>query len=383
MFHKIKPIIIIAITFIIIILTVQFRGIASYFMMVFHSSRDYILEIEPINQSVKNITIDRENKLLFRVIVRDFMGNKVPRVRISAYEENSLGDVVPRYSTTDKDGECLVTYIPPKMTNENIEKLKNNIPIKANIITKIHKNKGQKNLEIGIKNIPIVYVHGYRESKNVFVSMNNYFEKKGFEGNFFSYDSNDKIENSAYELSNFLKEIRLKYLEKGLKVKSFYLICHSMGGLVTRYYTCSDVYWKSRDVNKLIFISTPHKGSHIASLGESIYDDDGIKDLQPDGKLLNEEFPKLFNRGLNNTIQTANILGQYDEVVEFDSASLEDWNIKTEVYNIGDNTLNVNNILNGSFIWASNHNNILSNTKIFEHLEEMLYKDLSLPAYIN
>lgn len=382
MLYRLKPMLMIVVVIFILLLTVPFRGIISYFMLMINSSKDYILEINTVTQNVKDITFDEENKLLLLVSVRDFMGNKVPRVSVDTYEENSLGEITPRHGITNKNGECLVTYIPPKMTNDNIEKLKNNVPIKANIITSIHNKRNKKNIEVGIKNIPIVYVHGYREGKNVFVSMNNYFEKKGFLGKFFSYESDDRIGNSANELGEFLEDSRLKYLNEGIKVKSFNLICHSMGGLVARCYTCSDQYWKSYDVKKLIFISTPHKGSHIASLGESLYDDLGLKDLKPDSNFINKELPLLFNKGLNNTIQTANILGQYDEVVEFDSASLEDWNIKTEVYNVGDNTLNVNSIMNGTFINALNHKNILSNTRIFERLEEMLYRDLPLPIFV-
>ena len=171
-------------------------------------------------------------------------------------------------------------------------------------------------------------------------------------------------------------------MERGLKVKSFNIICHSMGGLVARYYTCSDRYWISNDINKMIFIATPHKGSHIASIGASIYDDYGIRDLQPDSDLLNKILPRMFNKGLNSTIQTANILGQYDEVVTFDSASLEEWDIKTEVYNVGENNLTVDSILKGKFMPALNHENILSNTKVFERIEEMLYQDLKFPAYL-
>ena len=383
MSYKLKPIVMITVVVFIVLLTIPFNSMVSCFKMVFYNTRDYILNVEVVNQNIKDITIDEDNRLLLRVSVKDFMGNSVMGVRVDTYEENGVGKVVPKYSTTDKNGECLVTYIPPKLTDENIEKLKNNVPIKANIISTICKKKIEKNLEIGIKNIPIVYVHGYREGRGIFVSMDNYFEEKGFESIFFSYNSKDKISDSANELSDFLKKSRQEYLEKGLKVKSFYLICHSMGGVVARYYTCSDKYWEANDVKKVIFISTPHKGSHIAALGEGLYDDSGIKDLNPGSKLLNEDFNNLFNKGLNNTIQTANILGQYDEVVGIDSASLEEWNIKTEVYNVGDNSLNVNSILDGTFVDAPNHKNILSNTKVFERLEEMLYKDLFFPTYIN
>jgi hypothetical protein len=136
------------------------------------------------------------------------------------------------------------------------------------------------------------------------------------------------------------------------------------------------------DVNKLVFLSTPHKGSHVAPIGASLYDDDGVRDLQPDSKLIEKEFPSMFNKGLNNKIATLNILGQYDEVVAFDAASLDEWGIKTELYNVGKNSLTINSILDGSFISAENHKNILSNNKVFGRVEEFLEKGGNFPIYL-
>ena len=355
---------------------------ASYIKSALSQNRNYILEIKTVSPNINSITCDSNNKLLLTVSVKDFMGNPVSKVRINTAVANGIGEVFPKYGLTDDDGDCIVTYVPPAIKQSDVEKFKNNIPIKASISSSIAKVNITRTFEIAIKPIPIVYIHGYQESKNVFTSMDNYLVKSGFESGFFSYDSNEGVELSAYDLAKFLEESRLYYLDRGLQVKSFNIICHSMGGLVARYYTCSDKYWVSNDVNKLIFIATPHKGSHIASIGASIYDDYGIRDLQPDSDLINKIFPKLFNKGLNSTIQTANILGQYDEVVSFDSASLEEWDIKTEVYNVGENNLTVDSILKGTFMPALNHENILSNTKVFERIEEMLYQDLKFPTYL-
>jgi hypothetical protein len=88
----------------------------------------------------------------------------------------------------------------------------------------------------------------------------------------------------------------------------------------------------------------------------------------------------LFRPLLSSTIQTGSILGQYDEVVTSESASLDEWNIKTELFNVGENNLTMNKLLNGDLLEASNHKNVLFNKKVFEKIEEMLKKDLSYPS---
>lgn len=382
MLKKIKPLLCIIIVFVAVLLTVPFRSVTTYIKSALNSNKNYILEVNTVSPNIKSITCDPNNKLLVLVSVRDFMGKPIPRIKVDNKVENGVGEISPQYGVTDEDGNCLITYTPPELSNKNIDKFKNNIPLNAIISSSIPKANTKKSLEIGIKRIPIVYIHGYQESKNVFNSMDNYLTKMGFESGFFSYDSNEGVETSAELFAKFLEESRTYYLDKGLKVQSFDVICHSMGGLVARYYTCSDNYWKASDVNKLIFIATPHKGSHIASIGASIYDDLGIRDLQPDSQVIKEEFPKMFNKGLNSTIQTANILGEYDEVVTFDSSSLDEWDIKTEIYNVGDSNLSVDGILKGTFMSALNHKNILSNTKVFNRIEDMLYKDLKYPTYL-
>ena len=87
---------------------------------------------------------------------------------------------------------------------------------------------------------------------------------------------------------------------------------------------------------------------------------------------------------MNGSHQSAFVVQPISSVPShaFDSASLEEWDIKTEVYNVGENNLTVDSILKGTFMPALNHENILSNTKVFERIEEMLYQDLKFPTYL-
>jgi hypothetical protein len=102
----------------------------------------------------------------------------------------------------------------------------------------------------------------------------------------------------------------------------------------------------------------------------------------PDGNFLANILSAMFNKGLNSGIQTANIAVEYDEVVDQDSTSLDDWRIKTEVFNVGGNNFSVNNLLNGNLAQATNHKSILSNKKVFERVFEMLSTQLEYPKKI-
>ncbi|MBP5427492.1 MAG: alpha/beta hydrolase [Clostridiales bacterium] len=382
MFNKLKPIFVILIATIIVVVTIPFKSVVLQFVSAMLHNRDYILDIGTISPNVKYVTCDPKNKIFLLITVRDFRGNVVPRARVDLNVRDGVGTVSQKHVVTDGNGECIVTYIPPSITDDSVSPLFEGQDLDALVCAKLYKGKKEKQLKFGIRRIPIVYVHGYQENKDIFNSMSNYFEEKGYIGEFFSYDSSQKVENNAKDIAKFLEELKMKYLNEGLKVKSFDVVCHSMGGLVVRYYTCSSLYWEANDINKIVFISTPHKGSPVAQIGISLYDDDGVKDLEPEGELIGEKFPSMFNKGLNNKIETLNMLGQYDEVVAFDAASLDEWGIKTELYNVGENNLTINSLLDGSFISAENHKNILSNMKVFKRIEEFLNRREKTPIYL-
>lgn len=152
---------------------------------------------------------------------------------------------------------------------------------------------------------------------------------------------------------------------------------------MARYYSASKNYLKNDDINKIIFLSVPHKGSVLASIGEEYFNDRSIKELVPDNELFVNIFPNTINSGLNSSIQIGNLLSQYDEVVTDESASLDKWGIKTEIFNVGENNFTVNNLLNGNILDAPNHKGILNNNMVFNRIVEMLNTDLPYPAVIN
>jgi len=103
------------------------------------------------------------------------------------------------------------------------------------------------------------------------------------------------------------------------------------------------------------------------------------KDLIPYSDLFGKILPGMSNKGLNHTIQVGSILGQFDEVVSPESASLEEWNIKTDIFNVGESNFTVDNLFNGNIMEATNHKNILNNKKVFEKVNAMLTSNLAYP----
>ncbi len=63
----------------------------------------------------------------------------------------------------------------------------------------------------------------------------------------------------------------------------------------------------------------------------------------------------MINEGLNSSIQVGNIYSQYDEVVTLESAGLDEWNIKTEIFSVEENKFTMDNLLDGSILEAPNH----------------------------
>jgi hypothetical protein len=193
------------------------------------------------------------------------------------------------------------------------------------------------------------------------------------------YDSGKGVASGAVQLDHFLTGLTSSYAKQGILAYSFNVIAHSMGGLVARYYSCSSEYISKDNISKIIFISTPQKGSPFASLGLKYYKDRGIYDLAPDSELFTKTFASMINQGLNYKIRTASILGQYDEVVSAESANLDKWGIRTEMFNVGESNFTVDKLLTGKIVEAANHKLVLDNLKVYRRAEEMLLSDLPYP----
>ncbi|MEG6614677.1 alpha/beta fold hydrolase [Pseudoclostridium thermosuccinogenes] len=336
------------------------------------------LSLSLVNPGIGILTADPENKLILKAEVRDSSGMPVQYARILLTSDNDFGSLYPEDVRTNKFGEAIVTYSPPEYDSKNFSDGYAEAVIRASI----DDTDISEAVKVKITRTPVVMIHGYQSNGDIFENLMGYLNSKGYECIPFNYDSIKGIAHGSGELKDFLQQQKLVYLSKGIQVGRFDLIAHSMGGLVARYYTCSREYIKNHDVKKIIFISVPHKGSPIASLGAEYFEGQGILDLIPDNPLFTHILPSMINKGLNNTIQTGNIIAQYDEVVGITNASLDEWGIKTELFNLGKSNITVDDILNGTLVQAPIHKGILSNKKVFEKILFMLENKLPYPKLI-
>ncbi len=382
MFEKLKFWIIVFFALLIIFFIIPADDLADYFKYNLYSKNDLKLNLVQINPKVSVLAADPSNGLVLRAEVRDSQGEPVPMAYVTFSVDEGLGEVYPSGIRSDRYGQCLVTYRPPAYLTFDYEWSENpGMPLKKVTINAVLSGKDiRASVDINLTNTPVVYVHGYQETGYIFDNMKEYLDERGFMGSALTYKSENGVASAAKELGEFLKEQKDYYLSRGIQAGKFDIIAHSMGGLVARFYTCSQEYINRDDVRKIIFISVPHKGSPLASLGAGYFKDQAVRDMIVDNNLFKNIFPSMINRGLNHKIQVGNIIGLYDEVVSLESAGLDEWRIDTEIFNVGENSINMDSILKGTIMEASVHKNILNNRKVFEAVQRMLSTDLPCPA---
>ncbi|GAE88907.1 PGAP1-like alpha/beta domain-containing protein [Acetivibrio straminisolvens] len=378
--HKVRNRkIFITVILVLFLIFVHFEHIYVFFFKTFYNKSNLNIYLSLINSQVDSISSEPTNKVYLKAVVRDANGNQIPYIEVNFESTKDIGTVHPGKAITDRQGECFVTYVPEHYYNLGFDTNPQPIDISASIAgTGINST-----VKLNLVPVPIVFVHGYRETEDVFDNLSEFISSKGYACTSLSYDSTLGVEYGAKELELFLQNQKQEFLNQGILVGKFDLIVHSMGGLVARYYSASKNYLKNDDINKIIFLSVPHKGSVLASIGEEYFNDRSIKELVPDNELFVNIFPNTINSGLNSSIQIGNLLSQYDEVVTDESASLDKWGIKTEIFNVGENNFTVNNLLNGNILDAPNHKGILNNNMVFNRIVEMLNTDLPYPAVIN
>ncbi len=376
MFEKFKVWFFLAISALLLIYIITSHSVLGKTVQAFHSDKVAFVTLSKVNSSINTISADPSNRLALEVYTAAADGSPASDVDVS-FNIDGGGSISPGKVKTGSDGRYILSYIPPILSPQDLKRDRT-ITITASIpgISEV------SSLKINLTNIPIVFVHGYQASGYVFDNLRDYLADKNVKGSAITYKSENGIVSASNELSTFLNHQKQTYLSQGFQVNKFNIITHSMGGLVTRYYSCSNDNLKNNNIQKIIFLAAPHKGSPWASIGLSQYNDQGIRDMIPDGNFLSNILPAMFNKGLNSGIETANIAVEYDEVVDQDSASLSDWGIKTEVFNVGGNNFSVNNLLNGNLTQAINHKSILSNRKVFERVFEMLSTQLEYPKKI-
>ncbi|MDQ2087506.1 alpha/beta hydrolase [Herbivorax sp. ANBcel31] len=378
MFKLSKSKILFALLFLSLIIFANFNFLYNHFVYSVYDKNDLRIHSSFLNFHIHTVASEPSNKVYIKSVVKNSNGEAMPNARVEFTVKEGFGKVIPVSGTTNTFGELISVYTPPE-SHKIDSKNGLDITIKSTIRgTDIHSSICFKLIPV-----PIVFVHGYQENSMMFDNMSEFLVSKGYNTLSIDFDSAKGVVSASDELKNFLQHKKLDFFDEGILVNKFTLISHSLGGLVCRHYTSSEHYIKYEDVDKMIFLSVPHSGSHIASIGENYFDDQSMKDLIPDSELFSTIFNNMINKGLNSSIQVGNIYSKYDEVVTKDSANLDKWNIKTDVFSVGENNFTMDNLLSGSILEAPNHKGILNNNRVFERIYEMLNKELDYPSNKN
>ncbi len=365
----------------------------------------WTISMEPADKRITALSADPKNILTMKVRVTDANGNPVEGARLSLGFEGDEGMISALQrlmgkwgsfssfsSRTGIDGTITATYKPPEYGNsrkssssgagESAEIIASASEATSNVITLAATVQGtdlKAIFPLKLTRVPVVLIHGYQASPEIFIDLEKYLGDKGYDIKCFSYDSGKGVKYAAGQLDTSLSTLKQDYLKSGIQVGSFDVVAHSLGGLVARYYTCSSAYSAGKDVHKLIFLSVPHNGSMMASFGLMYFNDSSLVDMIPESSLFAINFPSMVNKGLNSSIQTGNILDRYDEVVSNENASLEAWGIKTELFTVGENLMTLGNVLSGTVTDAANHKKVLLDIQIFDRVLDMLNSNLPYP----
>lgn len=334
---------------------------------------------------ISALSADPTNKYELKVKVTNSKGEAVPYADVLFTIDGPAPadcSFEPEEGETGADGSFTTFFIPPASLDNNIEKNTDG-SITVELGAKLKGTERSSSIKIKLVPVPVVLVHGYQASPEIFFGLREYMSEDGYASSALDYNSEKGIAFASFELSKYLAKRKSALLAEGIRVKRFDLVAHSMGGLVARYYTCSKEYLSRNDVRKLIFVSVPQKGSPFASLGLQYYNDNSIRDMATDSKLITDVFPAMINSGLNPSIETGSILDRFDEVVSVQNASLADWKINTGIYDVGESNLTVDKLMNGEILKATNHKRILYNMKVYQKIVEMLGNQMPYPVMLS
>jgi hypothetical protein len=135
---------------------------------------------------------------------------------------------------------------------------------------------------------------------------------KGFFTSLFGVKSEPTKNIDIQNIAQMLKS-EIQYIDKPLE--NIVLITHSMGGLVAKSMILEGIDKKEKSkISLYVSLAVPHKGSNIATLGQIIFGNPQIKNLEP----LNEKINSMNDEWIcypNLLPPTIYFQGKYDEIV--------------------------------------------------------------------
>lgn len=236
--------------------------------------------------------------------------------------------------TMDATGLAEITYYPPDyLTKDQITREVAVHPSGARVwvavvpltltYTDASGQPGQIASEILVCRPPVMLVHGFLGGTATWGKMASYLNGDKFDTYLGEYGATDQsVEGLALILKNNIRQQKTEYSSANIKIAKVDAVGHSMGGLISRYYSHGLTSYDS-DLRKLIMVGTPNHG---VSWTKKITGNIGAGWYQthrtPAEQLYSESpFMKALNSGeasgahLNSDIQYGNIYGFPDDWV--------------------------------------------------------------------
>ncbi|NLY17462.1 MAG: hypothetical protein GX045_00510 [Clostridiaceae bacterium] len=374
--EKIK---IIILCLLMLILTEIYTGfLKAKLNLIFASDNSLTMNLRVFPGNNTTICADGSNPIFIDVALVDSEQEPVPYSLINVNLINFTGKVKPKYPITGKDGRVTITVIPdfiqPKPDFSAVQSLETDVSVK------LVSNKSREFSWNGkLLPPPVLLVHGFQDTSESMIPLKIHLEGKGLLVYAIDYDTGSDIETMSGDLENYIEKVKSDLLRKGIFAGKVDIVAHSLGGLVSRYYTTSEHFCEKQNVRKIIFINVPHHGTPWAEAGAALLDAPFLHQLYPTADLFIIIFPSFINKGLNHKIQVANIALENDEVVPLPSSTLDLWGIKTKIYRIGQDPLRLDSIVSNQTSGSSFHRQILFYVPVFEDVLQFLTNNQPFP----
>jgi pimeloyl-ACP methyl ester carboxylesterase len=135
----------------------------------------------------------------------------------------------------------------------------------------VHPNLGLFGAEIEIFHAPVVMIHGLWADPSSFTDMETFLLASNLYEPWQLYKADYSSSHAASFATNAdvakkaIDQVLGQYWDSFVATSKANVVCHSMGGLLTRMFTKQSNYPSYKSVNKLITCNTPHQGSQMAN----------------------------------------------------------------------------------------------------------------------
>jgi len=233
------------------------------------------------------LVADGSNTLAISIFIPEAAGSvKVEGIKLGVLEQRKgdkwepLGNPWDPVKTINiplsETGNAALRYCPPAYLRQ--ETLKRTTPIHpkdepdvryaGEILSFSYATKEGKEEKVGIPirifRPPVVLVHGFTGGLSTWELLDNKLTREGWDTRRDEYYFGEQgIADQAELLRSNIQNAKARYRDKDVKILKVDIVCHSMGGLISRYYIFAPYSQYMNDVRKLIMVATPNHGASL------------------------------------------------------------------------------------------------------------------------